>query len=129
MTVLNMQEEDLTIHQQIMGLLSIARFAARMKKKLGEIFYQSEWVVHLDAPLETIKVNYDEGQSMGINLVTEEVLPINKRLTLMNEEPDDPISGTWMMMYNFHEKTKTLFYWHTKMLVINYNMKPYRKAI
>ena len=129
MTLLNVRKEEFTIHQQIMGLLSISRIAAGMKYQIGPDFHRSQWVVHLDSALDTIEVRIDEGRSIGLEMVTQETLPINKRITIINDKTEDPVSGTWMMMYNFHEQTKTLFYWQTKMLVINYDMKPYRKAI
>lgn len=129
MTLLNVQEEELTVHQQIMGLLSISRIAAGIKHEIGPDFYQSQWIVHLDSPLETIEVRVDEGQSVGLEMITQETLPINKRIVVMNDKLGDPVSGTWLMMYNFHKQTKTLFYWQAKMLVIKYDMKPYRRPI
>ena len=129
MTLLNVQEEELTVQQQIMGLLSISRIAAEMKQQLEPDFYQSEWVVELNSPLSTIEVKIDKGRSVGLKMITQETLHINKKITVMNDTLEDPISGTWLMMYNFHEETKTFFYWYTKMLVIKYDMKPYRRAI
>jgi hypothetical protein len=122
--------DNLSNYEALLGLLSISKIAAILDNEIGKYFYKSEWIIELDQPLESIEVVIDDGQAMGLpGFTQQETLAIDNRILLVNDYLQDPMEGTWLMHYNFHEHTKTLFFWQTKMLVIRYDQKPYRKVI
>jgi hypothetical protein len=59
-----------------------------------------------------------EGQVIGIDKCV-----LNNKILIINDNPNNPISGTYLMKFGLSESRNTVFYWTTKMITVWSNQK------
>lgn len=116
------------ILEQIKGLMRISRIAAELTALLPK-FQDAEYIVNIGQPMLSIQVVIEEGEEIGMPQQRKEWLPLDQKVTVVSDGGHQPIKGCWMLHHNFHDETETFFYWHTELVTVFYDQKPYRREI
>lgn len=116
------------ILEQIKGLMRICRIAAELTALLPK-FQDADYIVNIGQPMTAIQVVIEEGMEIGMPTSRREWLILDNKVTVVSDGGRQPIKGCWMVHHNYHDETQTFFYWHTELITVYYDQKPYRREI